>query len=167
MVKPVEIEGVGVVEFPDEMSGEDITFAIENEILPNSDLDNPNPEAVAANPHLFPDIERGSFFGGIGSAAERYGRIPEVAGAVAGSQEELDALRAQQEAEGQEQRYRANLKDATAQYERGDVLGAASTLFLDILPQTLGESLPDMTLIGLGTYAGGKTGAIAGAAVVA
>jgi len=163
VVQTIDIEGIGEVDFPDEMSGADITYAIENDIIPN--FGDPDPAMVARRPDLFPDIERGSLFGGFGSAAERYGRIPEVAGAVAGSQEELDALRAQQEAEGQEQRYRANLKDATAQYERGDVLGAASTLFLDILPQTLGESLPDMTLIGLGTYAGGKTGAIAGAAV--
>ena len=163
MPRLVEIPNVGIYEYPDDTSDEDIHNDVYNVVIPNADLENPDPEQVANAPHLFPDIERGSLFGGLGSAAERYGRIPEVAGAVAGSQEELDALRAQQEAEGQEQRYRANLKDATAQYERGDVLGAASTLFLDILPQTLGESLPDMTLIGLGTYYGGVAGtAVAG-----
>ena len=160
-----EIPNVGIYEFPDDMSEEDIFAEINNIIVPNADFDNPDPEQVRNAPHLFPDIDRGSLFGGLGSGVERLGRAPEaVAAAVGRSQEELEDLKAQMAEEEYEQRYRASLGDVTGQWERGDYLGAAGTLFGDVLPQTLGESLPDMAVIGGGVWAGAKVGAAAGVA---
>ena len=95
MVQIWEIDGVGRYEFPDDMSEADISAEIENIIIPNANMDSPDPEAVRDSPHLFPDIDRGSFFGGLGSGAERLGRVPEAVGAgVFRSQEELDDLKA-------------------------------------------------------------------------
>ena len=162
MPRVIDIMGVGAIEFPDEMTDDQIISVIEGDLIPNAG--NPDPELVSARPDLFPDIDRGSLFGGLGSGAERLGRAPEAAGAAIGrSQEELDSLKAQMAEEEQAQRYRASLSDVTTQWGRGDYLGAAGTLFGDVLPQTLGESLPDMGLIGAGAVAGAKIGAGAGA----
>ena len=90
-----EIPGVGVFEFEDGRDPEDIAYEIENEIMPNADLDNPDPAAVAARPDLFPNINRGSIMGGLEGGLERAGRIDEAVGAGVGrSQESLDSLKA-------------------------------------------------------------------------
>ena len=165
MVQIWEIDGVGRYEFPDDMSEADISAEIENIIIPNANMDSPDPEAVRDSPHLFPDIDRGSFFGGLGSGAERLGRVPEAVGAgVFRSQEELDDLKAQMAEENNQQRYRATLDDVTGQFDKGNYLQAAGTLFGDVLPQTLGESLPAMGATVAGSYAGAKLGALAGTA---
>ena len=159
-----EIDGVGLMDFPDEMSEEDIAATIETEILPSADLENPDPEMVALRPDLFPDINRGSLFGGIGSGAERLSRVPENIGAAVGRDEEdLFSLKDQMAADDQDHIYRANLDDAVGQFQRGDYTGSASTFFLDIIPQTLGESLPDLGIMASGAFAGAKAGAVFGA----
>ena len=76
MPRSIDIAGVGAIQFPDEMTDDEIVSAIENDIIPNHDNANPDPELVSARPDLFPDIDRGSFFGGLGSGVERLGRAP-------------------------------------------------------------------------------------------
>ena len=128
MPQTYEVTNVGVFEFPDDMSEQDIYDEINNQIIPNAG--DPDPEDVAARPDLFPDIDRGSFFGGLGSGAERLGRVPEAVGAgVFRSQEELDDLKAQMAEENNQQRYRATLDDVTGQFDKGNYLQAAGTLF--------------------------------------
>ena len=178
MPRSIDIAGVGAIQFPDEMTDDEIVSAIENDIIPNHDNANPDPELVSARPDLFPDIDRGSFFGGLGSGVERLGRAPEAVGAAIGrSQEELDSLKSQMSEDEYNQRYRASLDDVTDQFGRGEYLQSAGTLFTDVLPQTLGESIPDMGIIGSGAVAGALAaapipipgariaGAIAGGAV--
>ena len=178
MPRSIDIAGVGAIQFPDEMTDDEIVSAIENDIIPNHDNANPDPELVSARPDLFPDIDRGSFFGGLGSGVERLGRAPEAVGAAIGrSQEELDSLKSQMSEDRNNQRYRASLDDVTDQFGRGEYLQSAETLFTDVLPQTLGESIPDMGIIGSGAVAGALAaapipipgariaGAIAGGAV--
>lgn len=163
MPQTYEVTNVGVFEFPDDMSEQDIYDEINNQIIPNAG--DPDPEDVAARPDLFPDIDRGSFFGGLGSGAERLGRVPEAVGAgVFRSQEELDDLKAQMAEENNQQRYRATLDDVTGQFDKGNYLQAAGTLFGDVLPQTLGESLPAMGVVSAGAVGGAKLGALAGTA---
>jgi hypothetical protein len=162
MVRLVDIPNVGVYEYPDDMSDEDINNDVYDTVIPNADPANPDPEQVRARPDLFPDIDRGSFGAGFGSVADRYGRLDEVAGAAIGrSQESLDELKQQQAEDAERNKYRANLDDVENYWDRGDYGEAAGTLFGDIVPQMLAESLPDMGLI----WAGGKAGAIGGAAV--
>ena len=153
MPRIIDIVGVGAIEFPDDMDDAAIIDAIENDLIPNAG--DPDPELVAARPDLFPDIDRGSFFGGLGSGAERHRRVPEAVGAgVFRSQEEQDDLKAQMAEENNQQRYRATLDDVTSQFEKGNYLQAAGTLFGDVLPQTLGESLPAMGAVAAGAAAG-------------
>ena len=150
-------------EFPDEMDPDDIAWEIDNEIIPGADMDNPDPEAVRANPELF-DVDRGSIGAGIASSTRRLGRADEAAGAAIGrSQEDLDYLRAQQPIEAEENKYRASLDDVKNEWNRGDYLQSAGTLFTDVLPQTLGESIPDMGIIMGSTMAGAWAGAKVGA----
>ena len=163
MPRIIDIVGVGAIEFPDDMDDAAIIDAIENDLIPNAG--NPDPTLVADRPDLFPDIDRGSFFGGLGSGAERLGRVPEAVGAgVFRSQEELDDLKAQMAEENNQQRYRATLDDVTGQWDKGNYLQAAGTLFGDVLPQTLGESLPAMGVVSAGAVGGAKLGALAGTA---
>ena len=162
MPRSIDIAGVGAIQFPDEMTDDEIVSTIENDIIPNHDNANPDPELVSARPDLFPDIDRGSFFGGLGSGVERLGRAPEAVGAAIGrSQEELDSLKSQMSEDEYNQRYRASLDDVTDQFGRGEYLQSAGTLFTDVLPQTLGESIPDMGIIGSGAIAGGLAGGAA------
>ena len=162
----VEIGNMGAFDFPDEMTDQEINDDIQNNLAPTFDFKNPDPEQVRAYPHLFPDIDRGSVFGGLGSGFERLGRAPEAVGAAVGrSQEELDDLKAQMAEDREKQRYRASLDDVASAWDKGSYLEAAGTLFGDVLPQTLGESLPDMGIIGAGAYAGAKYGLTASAAV--
>ena len=165
MAQFVDVIGFGEIEFPDNMSPDDMSSFIRKSVLPNHDPKNPDPAAVRARPDLFPNIDRGSFFGGAGSGLERLGRAPEAVGAgVFRSQEELDSLRTQMEEEAHDQRYRATLEDVGNYWEQGNWAEAASTLLGDVLPQTLGESLPDMGIIGAGAWAGATAGALAGTA---
>jgi len=159
----IDILGVGAIEFPDEMSDDDISRAIENDILPYANPDNPDPELVRARPDLFPDIDRGSFFGGLGSGARRVGRLDEVAGAAIGRSESgLGSLTDQMGEEAVRSQYRATPTDALNQWRKGDYLGAAGTYFLDVVPQSLGETVPELAGIGAGTVAGAKIGAAIG-----
>jgi hypothetical protein len=162
MVRLVDIPNVGVYEYPDDMSDEDIHNDVYDTVIPNSDPANPDPEQVRARPDLFPDIDRGSFFGGLDSGVTRLGRADEAAGAAIGrSQEELDSLKSQMSEDEYNQRYRASLDDVTGQWDKGEYWESAKTLFGDVLPQTLGESIPDMGIIGGGAIAGGLAGGAA------
>ena len=158
MVKTVDIMGYGVAEFSDDTTKEQMDWDIENDILPNAG--EPDPRMVALRPDLFPDIDRGSVSRGIGGGLDRLGRAPEAVGAAVGrSPEELASLKAQMAEEDTSTPYRATLDHATDQFSRGDYTGAASTFFGDVLPQTFGESLPDMGIIGAGAAGGALAGA--------
>jgi hypothetical protein len=165
MPRTVELPNYGVFNYPDEMTDDEIYDDINNSLVPSLDAANPDPEQVRNAPHLFPDIDRGSVLGGLDSSTDRLGRAPEAIGAgVFRSQEELDSLKTQMAKEKYDQRYRASLDDVTDQWGKGNYLDAAGTLFGDVLPQTLGESIPDMGIIGAGAIAGAKAGTLAGAA---
>ena len=152
-------------EFPDDMSTDDIAYQIDNEIIPNADMDNPDPEAVKANPDLFPNIDRGSWGSGIGSALDRLSRVPEAYGAsVGGSQEDLDAIKEQTAAEGEDHKYLASFDESYDLFKEGKYLDAAGTFFGDYLAQKAGESLPDLAIMGAGSILGGIAGSALGPA---
>ena len=144
-----EIDGVGLVDFPDEMSEEEISSAIETQIVPNFDFDNPDPEQVALRPDLFQHINRGSWGSGLSAGLDRYGRIPEnIKASVFEDKEALASLREQLAQEEKDHRYLANLSDVTNQWDRGDHFGAIGTFWTDVFPHTAAESLSDMLVMG-------------------
>ena len=142
-----EIDGVGLVDFPDEMSEEEISSAIETQIVPNFDFDNPDPEQVARRPDLFPNINRGSWGSGLSAGLDRYGRIPEnIKASVFEDKEALASLREQLAQEEENHRYLANLSDVTNQWDRGDHFGAIGTFWTDVFPHTAAKACPTCLL---------------------
>ena len=139
MVKTVDIMGYGVAEFSDDTTKEQMDWDIENDILPNAG--EPDPRMVALRPDLFPDIDRGSFTGGVGEAWEGIKRIPSVIGAaVFEDQESLDE-NAQMRAEAAERgKYGVGLDELTDQWNQGDYGGALWKGITDWVPKLAGES---------------------------
>lgn len=152
MAKTYEIQNFGVMEFPDEMSHEQIQWELNTNILPNAG--DPDPDMVAQYPDLFPDIDRGSFSQGFGANVEGLSRIDEAVGAaVFRSKEDLESGAAQRAEAAERAKYNVTFEQLGDQWSRGDRTGAASNFFTDYLPQKAGESAVEMGLaagVGLG-----------------
>lgn len=158
MPQRYEVPNYGVFDFPDDMSEEEIFYDIDNNLVPSLDANNPDPAQVSARPDLFPDIDRGSFWGGLETDAEGIGRIPEAVGAAYGrSPEDLAAIKAQTAEQGEKHKYDVTLEGLGDRWDNGDKMGAAWDFVTDYVPKIAGESAIEMG-VGMGAGAGAAAG---------
>ena len=142
-MQTIRIPGIGDVDFPDDMSHDQIAYAIENEILPHHK--SPTGGIV--------ESAKGSLKRGLASA-ETAITAPFVGGAEAGIKG-LEAQKAIEERPG------FNWEEIKRKYEQEGIFPAAGEAVSQI-PGTIAEQAPTLGAI----FAGGRLGAKIGRAHV-
>ena len=141
-MQTIRIPGIGDVDFPDDMSHDQIAYAIENEILPHHK--SPTGGIV--------ESAKGSLKRGLASA-ETAITAPFVGGAEAGIKG-LEAQKAIEERPG------FNWEEIKRKYEQEGILPAAGEAVSQI-PSTIAEQAPTLGAI----FTGGRLGAMGGGAL--
>jgi hypothetical protein len=168
LARTVELPNYGVFNYPDNMSDEEIYADINNSLIPSLDPNNPDPEQVRNAEHLFPNIDRGSFFGGVGNEVDRLKRVDEAVGAAYGrSQEDLDSLKTQMGEAAYKNRYKVTWDQLGEKWNQGDRAGAIYSGLSDFLPEQVGNTALEMGAgLGIAVAAPLAVGAVLGAPLV-